>query len=225
MKMPTCGEVAVGHARDAEVGELPAVVAGVQHVGRLDVAVDDALAVRERPARSPDRARSARQRASGSRTRSSRSASDSPGRYSSTMNGAPMSSSTPTSKIVTIAGCDIFGGGLGLALEPLEERRAHAAALLLRRHDRLDRDDAIEQRIARLVDDAHRALADGLEDLVAADRAGGPPALPTSRSVPGGTHRRGDADFVRGASRRDVSSIARTRRSILQRTDASSRPP
>jgi hypothetical protein len=48
------------------------------------------------------------QRWSGMRTRSRRSASDSPGRYSSTMNGAPDASSTPTSKIVTIAGCCIF---------------------------------------------------------------------------------------------------------------------
>ena len=110
------------------------------------------------------------QRASGRRTRSRRSASDSPGRYSSTMNGAPD----------VLVDADVedrddrrmrhLRGGLRLALEPLEERRAHAPALLLRRHDRLHRDDAIEQRIARLVDDAHRALADGLDDLVATDR-------------------------------------------------------
>ena len=39
--------------------------------------------------------------------------------------------------------------------------------------DGLDRDDAIDQRIARLVDDTHRALRDLAEDLVAAEHGAG----------------------------------------------------
>src|SRR5215471_6338229 len=73
-------------------------------------------------------------RASGNRTRSSRSASDSPGRYSSTMNGArllvdPDVEDRDDRGVLHLRGC------LGLALEALEERRAHAPALGLRRHD------------------------------------------------------------------------------------------
>src|SRR5688572_12089806 len=60
-------------------------------------------------------------------------------------------------------------GCLRLALKSLEERRANATRLTLRLHDRLHRDHAIEQRVAGLVDDAHRSLADRLHDLVATD--------------------------------------------------------
>ena len=166
-------EIAIGQSRDSEIGELPAVVAGVQHVRRLDVAMDDALAMRERQRRrqiQPD-LHAARERQPHAiepiGERLARQILEHHERRAGVFVDADIEDRDDRRM-------RHLRGGLRLALEPLEERRPHAPALLLRRHDRLHRDDAIEQRIARLVDDAHRALADGLDDLVATDRLAGP---------------------------------------------------
>ena len=55
-----------------------------------------------------------------------------------------------------------LGDELGLALEALLELGRQVA-----RRDQLDRDVAVEQRIAGAVDDAHAAAAELPEDLVA----------------------------------------------------------
>jgi hypothetical protein len=56
-------------------------------------------------------------------------------------------------------------------LDLLREARLVERELLLREReaDRLDRDDAVDDRVHRLVDDAHGALAEDAEHLVAAD--------------------------------------------------------
>jgi hypothetical protein len=82
-----------------------------------------------------------------------------------------------------------LGGGLGLALE-CARGYAERSAALARCGDTivLTATTAVEQRIARLVDHAHRALAERLEDLVAADRLAASPRLVTT--MPGGATKR-----------------------------------
>ncbi len=58
-----------------------------------------------------------------------------------------------------------LGGGLRLALEALAELRVGGE----RRRDGLDRDEAVEERVVRLEDLAHRTLADPFDDPVLAD--------------------------------------------------------
>jgi len=55
------------------------------------------------------------------------------------------------------------GDGLGLGAEAGQVRRAGMAA----RQDHLQRDDAIQLEVPRLVDDTHAALAELAQDLVA----------------------------------------------------------
>jgi hypothetical protein len=62
-----------------------------------------------------------------------------------------------------------LGGRLRLALEPLEVGAPGPLAAAARRDQGLDGHHPVEQRVAGLVHHAHRALAEGLEDLVAAD--------------------------------------------------------
>jgi hypothetical protein len=59
---------------------------------------------------------------------------------------------------------------LGLAEELCARLLEFPAFELVRQRDRLERNLAVDHRVARPVHDAHRALADLMDDLVAAER-------------------------------------------------------
>ena len=105
-----------------------------------------------------------------------------PATNSSEKYGRP--SCSPTSWIWTIPGCWSLGDGLGLDVEPgeLVGRGVRPG------QDHLQRDQAVEPDVPGLVDHAHAAPADLLEELIA-DRPGRPGA---ARAV--GRPRRGDAE-------------------------------
>ena len=61
--------------------------------------------------------------------------------------------------------------GLRLALEA-RDRLLHLGGVEVLGEDRLDRDPALDHRVEALVHHAHRALAEGADDLVLADLLG-----------------------------------------------------
>ena len=75
------------------------------------------------------------------------------------------SPSSPTSKIVMMFGCDRRGRRLRLPVEP---RPDVGIVFEIGRQD-LEGDVPAHRFVTRAVDDAHRAAADPLDDLVAAD--------------------------------------------------------
>ena len=146
--------VHAGRARDPEVGDLNVPAAVEDQVARLDVAMDDAGLVRrvERGGRVVEPVEHLRRRARACVARSSRLP---PERYSMTISGRPLCSST--SKIVTMLG--------------LPERRAAASASRLNRCrsavvlrvalcQHLDRDVAAELLVGGAEDLAHAAAPD-----------------------------------------------------------------
>ena len=166
------GEVAVGHPGDAEIGELPSLVAGVKHVGRLDVAVDDPLAMGV--------AEGAGQLARGLVRLGKRH----PLAIQPVGEGLAGQKLHDQERLLDVepdvedghdGGVGDAGGGLGLALEPLEVGAAHPLPQRRGRVDGLERHGAVEQRVAGLVDDTHRPPPDRRQDLVTSDglRGGG----------------------------------------------------
>ena len=136
-----------------------------EDVGRLDVAMHDALLVRVVQARSHSCATmfSLSSSVSGSGD-AMRASSGVPRRNSITMYG--VLSSSANSKIVTMLRVLELGGGPRFAVEA----RPHLLGVFREVGEhQLDRDFAIEHRVDAAIEHAHAALADALEDLVASD--------------------------------------------------------
>ena len=111
--------------------------------------------------------------------------------------GTPARRPMPTSWTVTMFGCFEPGRGLGLGAEP----RAVGVGREVRFAHHLQRDEAVEALLPRLVHDAHPAAAEFLEQFEVAELAG-----QRGRAVRGGVCRRVN-DGVSGPAAGEARSV------------------
>ncbi|MBE7451958.1 MAG: hypothetical protein HS111_24650 [Kofleriaceae bacterium] len=158
----------VGDVGDAEVGQLPQAAGPAQHVGRLDVAVDDAAGVggleRSREL-DPERAHL------GGGQRAALGDHRAQGRpLDQLQHQVGLAVLDPQVEDLDHAGVGEGGQGAGLGLEAgVEARRHHAQQVL----DPLDRDVAPQPLVVGAQDLAHRAGAERADHAVATDPARG----------------------------------------------------
>ena len=154
--MQPLGQAEVGHARLVERVD--------QHVGRLEVAVQNAAFVRVVDGLG-DGLDVTRGAAAGQRLRPlpQSSARFWPSTKSIAKNCCP--SCTPTSWMATMFGCC----KLAAAAASARNRCASSVARLVAEQEHLHRDDAAKAHLPRLVDDAHAAAGDFFEQFVVAE--------------------------------------------------------